>query len=76
MLTTKPEDWAGLDGGIFALAKRIKATAGNDMLEVLIRCCTIFGWIEFSEIEGALPLISSDVRVSLRTERLPPPLIR
>ena len=70
-----PEDWGLLDKGVFELVKRVKATAGNNMLEVLIRCSTTVGGIQLSEIEGALPLVSSDVRVSLRTEHLPPAFI-
>ena len=57
------------------LAKRVKATARNNTLEVMI-CCylTDLGGTELSEIEEALPLISRNDRVSLRTEYLPPPL--
>ena len=65
------EDWAELDKEISVLAQRVKASAGNDALEVLIRCSPTVSRTQLSEIEGALPLVSSDVRVSLRTERLP-----
>lgn len=71
----KLEDWAEFDKGVFALAKRVKATGGKDMLEVLVRYSTTVGGTQISEVEGALPLISSDICVALRTEYLPPAFI-
>ena len=67
--------WSKLDEEVTVLAKRVKATARNNTLEVMI-CCylTDLGGTELSEIEEALPLISRNDRVSLRTEYLPPPL--
>jgi hypothetical protein len=63
-----PGHWVKLDAEIFALANRVDATAGNDVLEVLISWPTTVGGTQLSEIERALPLVSSDARVSLRVE--------
>ena len=73
----KPENWAKLDQEIFELAKRVEATVGNDRLEVVIcSYLTSLGETQLSEIPGgALPLISWNENVSLRTEYLPLPVI-
>ena len=63
---TNPNYWVELDTAIVELAKRVDATAGNDVLQVLIgRRPTVDG-TQLSKIK-VLPLTSSDTRVSLRT---------
>lgn len=70
----KPDEWARLDVAVGELAKRVQATAGSGTLEVLFSSySTVLGGVQLSEIEGALPLISSDARVSLRTKYIPLP---
>ena len=64
-----------LDSEVTALAERVNATAVTDRLEVVFSYySTGLGEIGLSEIEGALPRIASDARVSLRVEKLLPPL--
>ena len=72
----KLDNWAELDQEISALAKRVKATVGNGRLEVVIcSYLTNLGGTPLSEIPGgALPLISWNEHVSLRTEYLPIPV--
>ena len=69
-----PKEWGELETAVVALATRVGATAGSDVLEVLISSYhTVLGGTKLCEIEGALPLIASNSRVSLRTEYVPIP---
>jgi len=71
----KRDDWAKLDAVVIALVKRVGATAVSDTLEVLFSSNpTVFGGVQLSEIQEALPLTASDARVSFRTEYLSLPL--
>ena len=54
-----------LDTAIVELAKRVDATAGNDVLQVLIGRRPTADGTQLSKIK-VLPLTSSDTRVSLR----------
>ena len=68
---TNPRDWAKLDKEVSALAKRVGVTAGNDTLEVVIcSYLTDLGGTGLSETGRALPLISRNACVSLRTVRI------
>ena len=63
------------DKEVIAPAERVNTTAVADRLEVVFSYySTGLGEIRLSKIEGALPRIASDARVSLWVERLPPPL--
>ena len=64
----KRQTWEDLDGEITALAKRVNATAVNDMLEVLFSCRST--GVEPDAVMRFLPGVTSDVRVSLRVENL------
>ena len=67
-------DWERLDEEISALAERVRATAWDDMMEVVIcTYLTSLGDTQLSEIEGVLFLTSRNTSVTLRTEHLPPP---
>ena len=65
-------EWEESDEAVTALAKRVNATAASDTLEVLFSSySTIFGELVLSDVERVLPRMSSDARVSLRTENAP-----
>ena len=67
--------WVLLDKEVIALAEMVNAMAVADRLEVVFSYySTGLGEIGLSETEGTLPRIASDDRVSLRVEKLPPPL--
>ena len=67
--------WALLDKEVPALAERVNATAAADRLEVVFSNYPAgVGGMGLSEIEGVLPRIVSNARVSLRVEEFPPPL--
>ena len=68
-------EWELLNKEVPALAERVNAAAVADRLEVVFSYySTGLGETGLSEIEGTLPRIASDARVSLRVEKLPPPL--
>ena len=65
-------EWVLFDKEVIAPAERVNTTAVADRLEVVFSYySTGLGEMGLSEIEGALPRIASDARVSLRVERLP-----